>query len=172
VGFLKRIFGGGGDAEGASVGAPADDAEWLTATEATFDVHRDRHRVTVWLRLYDPEFESTREQMRVFELENRIMRALEEAGAGEHDTNALERGFLGIRLVGDDADAIVTVVLPLLDDVPAGSYLAVRRGPVPTGEDRVELGPAEPEPAADIAAGAEDDDREPPVDEPPLTPSS
>jgi hypothetical protein len=67
------------------------------------------------------------------------MRALDAAGTGEHDTNALEGGYLAIRLVGPDADAIVTTVGPLLDDAPAGSYLAVRRGPSGSAEDRVDL---------------------------------
>ena len=121
-------------------GQPADDAEWRQSAEATFDAHADKHRVTLWLRLYDPDFETTREQQRAFALENRLMRALDEAGAGEHDTNSLEKGYLAMRMVGEDADAIVAVVLPLLGEVPEGSYLAVRRGPAGTGEDRIEVG--------------------------------
>ena len=121
-------------------GAPADDAEWRQSAEATFEAHADKHRVTLWLRLYDPDFETTREQQRVFGLENQLMRALDEAGAGEHDTNSLERGYMAMRMVGDDADAIVAVILPLLAEVPEGSYLAVRRGPAGTGEDRIEVG--------------------------------
>ena len=69
------------------------------------------------------------------------MKALDEAGTGEHDTNALEAGFLAVRLVGPDADAIVATILPLLDDAPAGSYLAVRRGPSGAAEDRLDLVP-------------------------------
>jgi hypothetical protein len=113
------------------------------ATEATFDAHAKRQRVTVWLRLADAGFENQREQQRLFDLENHIMRALDEAGAGEHDTNTLERGFFAMRLIGDDADAIVAVVVPLLSEAPAGSYLAVRRGPAGTGEDRIEVGPVD-----------------------------
>lgn len=143
MGFLKRLLGGGGDsADGsAGVGQPADDAEWRQSAEATFEAHADKHRVTLWLRLYDPDFETTREQQKAFALENSLMRALDEAGAGEHDTNSLEKGYLAMRMVGDDADAIAAVIVPLLDDVPEGSYLALRRGPAGTGEDRVELGP-------------------------------
>ena len=92
------------------------------------------------MRLYDPDFETVREQQKAFALENQLMRALDDAGAGEHDTNALERGFMAMRMVGDDADAIVAVVRPLLDEAPEGSYLAVRRGPYGTGEDRLEVG--------------------------------
>ncbi len=122
------------------MGQPGDDAEWRQSAEATFDAHADKHRVTFWMRLYDPSFENMREQQKVFATENTLMRALDEAGAGEHDTNSLEKGFMAMRLVGDDADAIVAVVLPLLADAPEGSYLAVRRGPAGTGEDRIFVG--------------------------------
>ncbi|HSM34338.1 MAG TPA: hypothetical protein VK987_09645 [Anaerolineae bacterium] len=137
--FLRRLFGNGGEGPGAADG-PVDDAEWRRAADATFEAHADKHRVTIWLRLYDPSFESMREQQRVFALENRIMRTLDEAGAGEHDTNSLERGYLALRLVGEDAEAMVAVVLPLLAEAPDGSYLAVRRGPAGTGEERIEVG--------------------------------
>jgi len=143
MGFLKRLFGGGdsGDSGGdGSGGGPADDAEWRESAEATFEAHADKHRVSFWMRLYDPNFETMREQQKVFALENTLMRALYEAGTGEHDTNSLERGFMAMRFVGADADAIVAVVLPLLVEAPEGSYLAVRRGPAGTGEDRIEVG--------------------------------
>ena len=65
------------------------------------------------------------------------MRALEAAGTGEHDTNALEAGFLAIRLVGPDADAIVGTVRPLLGDAPARQ---LPRGPARA--DRERGGPA------------------------------
>ena len=140
MGFLKRLFGGGDDGGSPPAGQPADDAEWRQSAEATFEAHADKHRVTFWMRLYDPSFETMREQQKAFELENELMRALDEAGAGEHDTNSLEQGYLAMRLVGEDADAIVSVVLPLLADAPEGSYLAVRRGPAGTGEDRIGVG--------------------------------
>ena len=147
--FLKRLFGGGdtggqvGSGRGGSDadGQAAGDAEWRRSAEATFEAHADKHRVTVWLRLYDPSFETVREQQRLFALENRVIRTLDEAGAGEHDTNSLESGYLALRLIGEDADAIVAVLEPLLADAPEGSYLAVRRGPSGTGEDRLDVGP-------------------------------
>ncbi len=144
--FLKRLFGGGGETGGASGGQSADDDEWRQSAEATFEAHGDKHRVTFWMRLYDPDFETMREQQKVFALENTLMRALDEAGAGEHDTNSLERGYMAMRMVGDDADAIVAVILPLLSEAPEGSYLAVRRGPTGTGEDRIEVGIGADEP--------------------------
>jgi hypothetical protein len=140
MGFLKRLFGGGDGDGGGATGQSADDAQWRQSAEATFEAHADKHRVSFWMRLYDPNFETMREQQRVFALENTLMRALYEAGTGEHDTNSLERGYMAMRMVGEDADAIVAAILPLLSDAPEGSYLAVRRGPVGTGEDRIEVG--------------------------------
>ncbi|HZW01955.1 MAG TPA: hypothetical protein VFF55_10350 [Candidatus Deferrimicrobium sp.] len=141
MGFLRRLFGGSGDGEERVPVARAGDGEdeWRTAHEATFDATADRHRVTVWLRLTDPGFENDREQQRLFALENGLMRGLDASGMGEHDSNSLEAGYLAVRLVGDDADAVVAVVRPLLVDAPRGSYLAVRRGPAGTGEDREEV---------------------------------
>lgn len=141
MGFLRRWLGGSDDRADPAPAASddTDDAEWRTASEATFDAHAHRQRVTLWLRLLGADFENEREQQRVFTLENRVMRALDESGAGEHDTNSLEQGFFAMRLIGDDADAIVSVVLPLLADALPGSYLAVRRGPAGTGEDRLDI---------------------------------
>jgi hypothetical protein len=51
----------------------------------------------------------------------------------------LEAGYLAIRLVGPDADAMVATIGPLLGEAPPGSYLAVRRGPAGSAEDRVEI---------------------------------
>jgi len=141
MGFLRRWLGGSDDRSDGAPDVPGgdDDAEWCVAHEATFDANADRHRVTLWLRLQGADFENEREQQRIFALENRVMRALDESGAGEHDTNSLEPGFFAMRLVGDDADAMVAVVLPLLAEATPGSYLAVRRGPAATAEDRVEI---------------------------------
>jgi hypothetical protein len=141
VGFLRRLLGGSGDGDAAAPAGRAsdDEAEWRTAHEATFDATADRHRVTVWLRLTDPAFENEREQQRLFGLENSLMRALDASAAGEHDSNSLEAGYLAIRLVGDDAGAIVDVVRPLLADAPSGSYLAVRHGPAGSAEERLDL---------------------------------
>ena len=124
--LLRRLFGSTirDDAGAGAAGATAE----------------DRQAVAIWIRLAEPSFQNEREQTRVFALEDRIMRALDDSGLGEHDSNDLETGFLAIRCVGADADAIVTFLRPMLADVPEGSYLAVRRGPPGTGEVREDLG--------------------------------
>lgn len=141
MGFLRRLFGTAPD-DTLSGQAGADDLDLTAAAEATFDANSERQRVTVWLRVHDASFENEREQQRVFALENRVMAAVDAAGVGEHDTNSLEPGYFAMRLYGDDATAIAETVAPLLVDVPAGSYLAVRHGPAGAAEDRVELGSA------------------------------
>ena len=83
----------------------------------------------------------------MFALEDRLMRALFDSGAGDLDTNELDRGFFAIRFQGRDATAMVRVLLPLLDDVPRGAYLAVRPGPYGTAEDRIDLPADAPPPA-------------------------
>lgn len=110
-----------------------------TAEEEAPPVPDERQQVTVLLRLSDPELGNEREQMAVYSLEDRLMKALDESGVGTHETNELERGFLRIQLMGPDADRIVEVIRPHLKSVPAGSYLAVRRGPEGTGEERVDV---------------------------------
>lgn len=143
MGFLRRLLGASADTDDGSgrvAQVGADEVGMLTASEATFDAHADLARVSVWLLLSDPSFENEREQQRIFAFENRIMRALDLAGVGEHDTNALENGYFAMRLIGPDADAIVAVISPLLVDAPAGGYVAVRNGGAGTAEDRLELG--------------------------------
>jgi hypothetical protein len=119
--FLRRLFGGGDEP---------------TPVQVEPDT---RQAVAVLLRLHDPELTSDREQRAVYALEDRLMRSLDESGAGTHETNELERGFLRIQLLGPDADRIVEVIRPLLTEAPPGSYVAVRRGPEGTSEERVDL---------------------------------
>jgi hypothetical protein len=93
----------------------------------------------VWIGLLHPEFRDDREQARTFALEDRLMAAVDASGTGTFDTNDLQRGSFGMHFLGHDADSMLEVIRPLLGGVPPGSYLAVRRGPPGTSEERVEL---------------------------------
>lgn len=143
MGFLKKLFGGGGSSgdepssRGEATAGTEDDAPLVSGPVTDGDP--SLHRVVAWIRLNDPTFETSREQQRMFALEDRLMRALFESGAGDLDTNELDRGFLALRFQGRDADAMAAVLGPLLDEVPSGSYLAVRRGPYGAAEDRIDL---------------------------------
>jgi hypothetical protein len=124
--LLRRLFGG--QAADEDVPPPPD----------------HRQAVTVLLRLSDPELTNEREQLHVYALEDRLMKALDESGAGTHETNELERGFLRIQLLGSDAERIVQIIRPHLANAPPGSYLALRRGPEGTAEERLDIEPREP----------------------------
>jgi hypothetical protein len=126
MGFLRRFLGG------------KDEEDTEGSDEPIAD---DRQSVVAWVRLGDRNFENEREQQRLFELENRVMRTLEASGAGTYDTNDLAPGFYRMTMLGPDADRIAEVVTPLLRDTPPGSYLAIRRGPSGSSEDRVEIEP-------------------------------
>jgi hypothetical protein len=141
VGFLRRLFGGDTGTDDRTSTDPGVDGS------SVVDGNAHLHSVVAWIRLVDPTFQNEREQRRVFAQEDAVMRALYEAHVGDLDTNELDRGFFAIRCAGPDADRMVGVMTPLLTDAPVGSYLAVRRGPVGTGEDRVDLPIAEASPA-------------------------
>jgi hypothetical protein len=146
MGFLRKLFGGGGSpedpvdaAEARDGGSGIADDDGAVSSGPVADGDPSLQRVVAWIRLDDPAFENSREQQRMFALEDRLMRALFDSGAGDLDTNELDRGFLALRFQGRDADAMTAVLVPLLDDVPRGSYLAVRRGPYGAAEDRIDL---------------------------------
>ncbi len=124
TGFLSRLFGR---------------TEEATADIAAFPSTDDRQSVVVWLRLLHPDFADDREQAATFALEDRLMAAVDASGTGTFDTNDLQRGSFGMHFLGRDADAMLEVIRPLLLGVSPGSYLAVRRGPPGTSEERMEL---------------------------------
>lgn len=141
--FLKRLFGGGGSDPASDAGSerPGAEESMPLVSGPVTDGDPSLHRVVAWFPLNDPTFESSREQQRMFVLEDRLMRALFDSGAGDLDTNDMDRGFFAMRFQGRDADAMVAVLLPLLGDAPKGAYLAVRRGPYGAAEDRIDLPP-------------------------------
>jgi hypothetical protein len=135
VSIFRRLFGSGRDASAAE----ATDADAGTDASGPGALDDDAQSVVAWVRLADAAFENEREQARVFALEDALMRAVYESHVGSYDTNDLLPGYFGMRMTGADADAIVRCVVPLLANVPPGSYLAIRRGPPGTTEDRAEL---------------------------------
>ena len=134
--FLSRLLG---RRSGTSANGAADDAAEGEPGEGTLDPGEHEHAVTVWLRLTDAAFQAEREQARIFVLEDRVMAAVDATGAGTYETNDLERGFFRMRMHGPDADRLLEVVRPLLAEASPGSFIAARRGPAGTSEERVEL---------------------------------
>jgi hypothetical protein len=122
--FLRRLFGGRSDPDDAGT-----DESPIT---------EQRAGVAAWIRLGDREFTNEREQQKVFDLENRVIRVVEAAHAGTYDTNDLVPGFFAMRLLTNDAEPLIALLRETLRDVPIGSYLTVRREPGGS-EERVEL---------------------------------
>ena len=140
MGFLSRLLGRPEASE--RVDAPQDrraaDAgpeEPITASAP----NPDEPIVVAYLKLSDAEFSSEREQMRLFALEDRLMRAIDASGAGRYEGNYFDRGFFRLYAAGPDAERLAEVVRPLLADAPRGSILLKRNGPPGTDEERIPL---------------------------------
>ena len=103
----------------------------------------DEHAVTTHLPLSGDEFGAESEREAVYELEDRIARAVGRIG-GEHDGNEFGEGQAILYTDGPDADAIFDAVRESLADLPvrAGAYAIKRYGraddPAAT-EQRVDL---------------------------------
>jgi len=100
--------------------------------------------VVVHIPLSDDEFGAEDEREAIFELEDRLIAAIEEAEAGEFDGNEFGGGECTLYLYGPDADALFTAVEPALREFgPArGGYVIKRHGSVyeeGAPEERVEL---------------------------------
>jgi hypothetical protein len=66
----------------------------------------------------------------VFEVEDRLIEAIEKEGVGEFDGNLLGPGSVELYAYGPDADALFEVMDPILRSVPLkkGSYATKRYG--------------------------------------------
>lgn len=66
----------------------------------------------------------------LFELEDRLLEAVERSGAGEYDGNDTGEGFFTFYMYGSSADRLFDVVAPLLAGfpLPHGSYALKRYG--------------------------------------------
>jgi hypothetical protein len=140
MGFLTRLLGRPETSEGAgareeprSTDAGREEPNTASAPEP------DEPMVVAYLKLSDAEFSSEREQMRLFALEDRVMRAIHASGTGTYEGNYFDRGFFRLYAAGPDAERLVDVVRPLLVDAPRGSILLKRNGPPGTEEERIPL---------------------------------
>jgi hypothetical protein len=82
----------------------------------------------VTLKLSDDEFGTEDEGDRIFELSERMIRAIEQARAGEFDGNEFGGGQCTLFMYGPDADALCAAVDPILRESPlAQGAVAVKR---------------------------------------------
>jgi hypothetical protein len=140
MGFLTRLLGRPKADHGTD---PSEDGrandEGREEPNTASAPEPDEPIVVAYLKLSDAEFSSEREQMRLFALEDRVMRAIDASGAGTYEGNYFDRGFFRLYAAGPDAERLADVVRPLLADAPPGSILVKRNGPPGTEEERIPL---------------------------------
>jgi len=78
---------------------------------------------------------------RLYALEDQLIVAIKESGAGEYDGNEIGEGVFTIYIYGPSAERLFSVVRPILKKFrpPAGSYLIKRYGKPGSKQDRVAL---------------------------------
>jgi hypothetical protein len=88
------------------------------------------HAVIVYLKLSDDQFGHEAERESIFELEDRIVGALEGPGIGEFDGNEFGGGECTLYMYGDDADRMFNAISPVLTGSPLsrGGYAVKRFG--------------------------------------------
>lgn len=86
--------------------------------------------VLVHVKLSSGEMGSEEERERVFELEDGLIAAIDERGAGEFDGNEFGEGECVLYMYGSDADELFAAVEPVLRESPVvkGGYAVVRYG--------------------------------------------
>jgi hypothetical protein len=81
------------------------------------------------------------ELKRLYALEDQLIVAMKESGAGEYDGNEIGEGVFTIYIYGPNADRLFAVVRPILKKFrpPTGSYLIKRYGKPGSKQDRVAI---------------------------------
>lgn len=95
----------------------------------------------LWIKLADEEFGDTAERESVFELEDRLIAAIEEPGVGEFDGNEFGDGWCVLYMYGESADRLLEAAIPVIRDaaLPPGSHLLKRYGEPGAPEERIGL---------------------------------
>jgi hypothetical protein len=81
------------------------------------------------------------EDKRLFALEDQIMVAVKESGAGEYDGNEIGEGTFTMYIYGPSTERLFAVVRPILKKFhpPAGSYVIKRYGKPGSKQDKVAI---------------------------------
>jgi hypothetical protein len=97
----------------------------------------EEHAVIARFRLAADGFGDADQRERIYEAEDALTAAVEEAGAGEFDGNEFGQGEAALYAYGPDADLLFEAMEPTLRDLPfRPAHVVLRRG---DGESRVEL---------------------------------
>jgi hypothetical protein len=101
----------------------------------------EEQAVIVDLRLTGGDFGSDAERQKVFELEDKLIAAIEAQGVGEYDGNEFGEGGVTLYAYGPDADALFAAMETPLRDFAAnlGSSATLRYGSAdnPAAKERV-----------------------------------
>lgn len=86
--------------------------------------------VIVYLPLSDNEIGSPDEREALFDLQEQMMQAIADAGAGEFDGDLWGEGECILYMYGSDADRLFAAIEPLLKSCPlaSGGYAVKRYG--------------------------------------------
>jgi len=96
--------------------------------------------VLVYLKLSDEAFGSPEDRQAAYSLEDQLIAAMETSDKGECDGHEFGGGFATFFLYGPDADAVFSIVQPILKQftAPPGSYIIKRYGALGAQEKRIE----------------------------------
>lgn len=108
-------------------------------TPAAPDNGDEEHAVIAYFRLADDGFGDAYQRELVYEAEEAMATAAEEAGIGEVDGNEFGGGEAVVYAYGPDADALFKVMEPTLRGLPFRPAHVILRGG--NGEVRVDLSP-------------------------------
>jgi hypothetical protein len=116
--------------------------------------HR-QHAVIVHLKLSDQAFGSFDERERAFALEDRLEDALSRSAVAEYDGHEFGGGWCRFYVYGDDANAIATLVAPIVAQFSRSpsSVLIKRFGPPGAPQEECPLASEDVAGQASIAAG-------------------
>lgn len=95
----------------------------------------------IHLHLRDGPMASPEERDKIFALEDKVIKAIEESGAGEYDGNEIGEGEFTMYIYGPSTQQLWNVVSPCIGAFVTnpGSYLIMRHGGLGAKEDRVPL---------------------------------
>jgi hypothetical protein len=93
----------------------------------------------VFLRLSDESLGTAEDREGIFELEDRVVAAVKDAGAGECDGHEFGGGWGQLYFYGPDAKHLADVTIPLLRrfEPRRGSYVVQRYGGAGAREERL-----------------------------------
>jgi hypothetical protein len=101
----------------------------------------EEQALVITIPLHSGKAGNADELKRLYALEDQLIVAIKESGAGEYDGNEIGEGVFTIYIYGPSAERLFAVVRPILKKFrpPAGSYLIKRYGNPDSKQDRVAL---------------------------------